>query len=110
MYQASVPVFIHKLNNLSVILQKAAKHSEEKKIDQSVFINARVAPDMFPLVRQVQIASDAAKTSAARLAELVFIQCTITKVFAHFSIFPHSLQYSKNSKCGRFEIFCNQSP
>jgi hypothetical protein len=68
MYQASVPVFIHGLGNLSAILDKAATHAEAKKIDPSVFINARLAPDMYPLSRQVQIASDVAKGCAARLA------------------------------------------
>ncbi|MES2676953.1 MAG: DUF1993 domain-containing protein [Pseudomonadota bacterium] len=70
MYQASVPVFIHNLNNLSAILKKAANHAEAKKIEPTVFINARLFPDMLPLVRQVQIASDAAKATIARLAEI----------------------------------------
>jgi len=68
MYQASTPVFIRGLGNLSAILDKAATHAEAKKIDPSVFINARLAPDMYPLSRQVQIASDVAKGCAARLA------------------------------------------
>ena len=68
MYQASVPVFLHALENLQAILAKSAAHAEAKKIEPAVFINARLAPDMFPLSRQVQIASDAAKGCAARLA------------------------------------------
>lgn len=68
MYQASVPVFIRGLGNLSAILAKAATHAEAKQIEPSVFINARLAPDMYPLSRQVQIASDVAKGCAARLA------------------------------------------
>lgn len=68
MYQASIPPFIRLLNNLSVILDKAAAHAEAKKIDPSVFIQARLAPDMFPLVRQVQIATDGVKGFAARAA------------------------------------------
>lgn len=68
MYQASVPVFIRVLENLSALLTKAAAHAEAKKIDPSVFINARLYPDMFPFSRQVQIASDAVKGGAARLA------------------------------------------
>ncbi|MCC6471493.1 MAG: DUF1993 family protein [Alphaproteobacteria bacterium] len=68
MYQASVPVFLRMLGNLSTILDKAAKHAEAKKIDPSVFVTARLAPDMFALARQVQIATDAAKGCAARLA------------------------------------------
>lgn len=68
MYQASVPVFVSKLENLTAILDKAAAHAEAKKIDPAVFINARLAPDMFPLSRQVQIATDIVKGGAARLA------------------------------------------
>lgn len=68
MYQASIPVFARALGNLSAILDKAAVHAEARKIDPSVFINARLAPDMFPLSRQVQSASDSAKGCAARLA------------------------------------------
>ncbi len=68
MYQASIPTFIHGLQNLSAILGKAAAHAAAKKIDPSVLINARLAPDMFPLSRQVQIATDGVKGCAARLA------------------------------------------
>ena len=68
MYQASIPTFIRALNNLSAILTKAEAHAAAKKIDPSVFINARLAPDMFPLSRQIQIASDGVKGCAARLA------------------------------------------
>ena len=68
MYQASVPVFIRTLNNLVGILEKGAKHAETKKIDPSVLVNSRLFPDMFPLSRQVQIASDIAKRGVAQLA------------------------------------------
>jgi hypothetical protein len=68
MYQASVPVFVHAMGNLQAILAKAAAHAEAKKIDPAVFVNARLAPDMFALARQIQIASDAAKGCVARLA------------------------------------------
>jgi hypothetical protein len=68
MYQASVPVFLRMLTNLSAILDKAAKHAEARKIDPTVFVNARLAPDMFALARQVQVATDSAKGCAARLA------------------------------------------
>lgn len=69
MYQASVPSLVRSLNNLAAILEKGAAHAEAKKIDPSVLINSRLYPDMFPLVKQVQIASDIARRSAARLAE-----------------------------------------
>ncbi len=70
MYQSSIPVFIHNLNNLSNILKKAAAFAEAKKIDPAVLINSRLAPDMLPLVRQIQITSDTAKAGAARIAEI----------------------------------------
>lgn len=70
MYQASVPPIIHSLNNLIAILKKGAAHAEAKNIDPAVFISSRLYPDMFPLSRQVQIASDIARRGAARLAGL----------------------------------------
>ena len=68
MFTASVPVYTQFLTSLSAILKKAAAHAEAKKIDPSVLINARLSPDMFALARQVQIATDHAKGSLARLA------------------------------------------
>lgn len=68
MYQASIPVFIRMLGNLSVILDKAVAFAEAKKIDPAVLVNARLAPDMHALVRQIQIATDVVKGGAARLA------------------------------------------
>jgi uncharacterized protein len=68
MYNASIPVFIRMLGNFTEILKKAEAHADAKKIDHSVFINARLAPDMFPLSRQVQITTDSVKGCAARLA------------------------------------------
>lgn len=70
MYQASVPHFISGLTNLSALLDKAKLFAESKKIEPSVLINARLAPDMFALARQVQIATDIVKGGAARLAGL----------------------------------------
>jgi hypothetical protein len=68
MYQASVPVCIRTLNNLVGILEKGAAHAQTKNIDQHVLVNTRLFPDMFPLSRQVQIASDVAKRGVAQLA------------------------------------------
>lgn len=68
MYQASIPVFERQLNNLSAVLKKAEAHAVAKKIEPEVFATARLAPDMFPLIRQVQIATDGVKGCAARLA------------------------------------------
>lgn len=68
MYQASVSAFIRQLNNLVAILDKAAAHADARKIDPKVLINSRLFPDMFPLVRQIQLATDTARGGAARLA------------------------------------------
>ncbi len=68
MYQASIPPLIRSLSNLVGILEKSAAHAEAKKIDPSVLINSRLYPDMLPLARQVQIASDIARRGVARLA------------------------------------------
>ncbi len=68
MYQASIPVFVHHLSVLSEILKKAESHAQEKKIEPDVILNARLALNMFPLSRQVQIAADMVKGGAARLA------------------------------------------
>jgi hypothetical protein len=70
MYEISIPMFIHNFNILSGILLKAEKNAEKRKIDKSVFINARLAPDMFPLVKQIQIATDMVKLGVGRLAEV----------------------------------------
>ncbi len=70
MYQASVPPLMRSLNNLAAILEKGADHAEAKNIDPGVLINSRLYPDMFPLSRQVQIASDVARKGVARLAGL----------------------------------------
>ncbi|WP_313512544.1 DUF1993 family protein [Pseudomonas sp.] len=67
MYQASIPVFVRMFGNLSAILDKAAAFAEAKKIDPAVLISARLAVDMLPLSKQIQIASDAAKGAGARL-------------------------------------------
>jgi hypothetical protein len=72
MYQASVPVFIQGLTGLGGVIDKAAAHAAERKIDPSALLQARLYPDMFPFTRQVQIATDFAKGGAARLAGAEF--------------------------------------
>jgi len=67
MYQASAPRFANILTNLSAILDKGQAHAEARKIDPAVLLGCRLFPDMFPLTRQVQIASDTAKGAVARL-------------------------------------------
>jgi hypothetical protein len=68
MSQASLPVFEIGLNALSAVIEKAAAHLAAKKVDQSVLIGWRLAPDMFAFSRQVQVACDQAKNGSARLA------------------------------------------
>ena len=70
MYQASVPCFVNLLTNLHTVLKKGEAHAIAKKIDPAVLVNARLAPDMFPLARQIQIATDQAKGCVSRLAGL----------------------------------------
>jgi hypothetical protein len=68
MYSASVPVFKNMLGNLSHCLDKAQAHAQARKFDPQVLVDDRLAPDMLPLKRQVQIACDASKNGLARLA------------------------------------------
>lgn len=68
MYQASVPVFVRALRQLKHVLQKGEAYAQEKGFDPGVLLQTRLFPDMFPLLRQVQIATDLGKNGAARLA------------------------------------------
>ena len=68
MHQASVPAFVAMLNNLTAMLEKAEAFTKERKIEEGVLLNWRLAPDMFTFTRQVQIATDFAKGTTARLA------------------------------------------
>jgi len=70
MYQATVISFANVLTNLLAVLKKGEAHGAAKKIEPAVLVNARLAPDMLPLARQVQIASDQSKGCVARLAGL----------------------------------------
>ncbi len=67
MYSMSVEAFAPTLRALAKILDKAAQHASAKKLDPAVLVDARLAPDMYPLVKQVQIACDFAKNSTGRL-------------------------------------------
>jgi hypothetical protein len=67
MYSASVPVFRQMLGSLAAILEKAEAHADLKKIEPDALLQARLFPDMFPLLRQVQVATDFAKGTVARL-------------------------------------------
>ena len=68
MYSAGVPMMKTLLGALSNVLQKGADNAKARNFDESVLVNSRLAPDMFALARQVQIATDMAKGGVARLA------------------------------------------
>jgi hypothetical protein len=100
MYEASVPVFRQMLASLSAVLAKAEAHAQDKKIEPAL-LQARLFPDMFPLVRQVQVAADFAKGACARLAgvevpryddneaTLAELQQRIAKTLAFIDSLPH---------------------
>ena len=68
MHSASVPIFVKMLGNVAVWLDSAEAHAAAKKFDVAVLLNSRLAPDMLPLTRQIQIACDSAKFGVSRLA------------------------------------------
>jgi hypothetical protein len=68
MHQVAVPVFVQGLTGLARVLDKAAAHATERGFDPGILLQSRLSPDMFPLVRQVQIAADFAKGAVGRLA------------------------------------------
>jgi hypothetical protein len=68
LYTAAIPVFKQMLVGLKTVLSKAETHATDKKIDPNALLQARLFPDMFPLLRQVQVATDFAKSVSARLA------------------------------------------
>ena len=69
LHAASVPVFNQLLGGLADVLKKAEAHASERKIDANAYLQSRLYPDMFPLLRQVQIACDFAKSVSARLVQ-----------------------------------------
>lgn len=68
MFHAAVPGILQTLKALDGILAKAEAHAQERNIDPAVLLNYRLAPDMFALTRQVQLVTDFAKGTMARLA------------------------------------------
>ena len=68
LYDASAPVYLNMLRNLVAILDKAAAHAQANGGDIATYLDARLAPDMHPLSRQIQMVSDGAKGGVARLA------------------------------------------
>lgn len=67
-YDACIPPMIRSLENLSKVLDKAVSQAKTEDRDLKDLLEARLAPDMYPFPRQIQIASDSAKGCAARLA------------------------------------------
>ncbi|WP_026182484.1 DUF1993 domain-containing protein [Leeia oryzae] len=111
MYQASIPVFIRMLNNLKHLLDLAVQHAETHKFDPSVLPNVRLYPNMYPLTKQVQIATDMVKGGAARLAgetppswpddeaTLEQLQARVDKALAFLSGFsPAQIDGSENKE------------
>jgi hypothetical protein len=68
MYQASAPVYLQYLNSISAVLDKGAAFAESRKLDPAMLLQARLYPDMHPLVKQVQIFTDQATRGMSRLA------------------------------------------
>ena len=68
LHSATVPTFVRGFNNLLTWLDKAQAHAEARKFDSQAYLTLKLAPDMLPFTRQVQIASDGAKACVARLA------------------------------------------
>ena len=69
-YSATVPVFKQMLTALSEVLQKGEAYAQQRKFDPVTLLQSRLFPDMLPLVRQVQIASDFAQSVPMRIAGL----------------------------------------
>lgn len=68
MYDSSIAPLKRTLTNLSSLLKKAELYADKKEVEHNVLLNARLFVDMYPLTRQVQIATDMSKGAAARLA------------------------------------------
>jgi len=68
MHRASAPVFVQGLKGLKKVIEKGEAYAKARKIDEQALLQARIFPDMFPFVRQCQIATDNAKGCMARLA------------------------------------------
>jgi len=111
MYQASAVSFVNVLTNLLAVLKKGEAHALAKKFDPTVLVNSRLAPDMFPLARQIQIASDQSKGCVSRLAGLeppkyedneqtfAELYARIEKTIAHIqSIKPAQIDGSEDRK------------
>ncbi|MGC6389738.1 DUF1993 domain-containing protein [Ewingella sp. S1.OA.A_B6] len=70
LYGSTAAQFVHGLHNLSALLEKGAAWAQENRTSEETVLNTRLAEDMYPLVRQVQIVSDVSKGAVARLASV----------------------------------------
>jgi hypothetical protein len=68
MYSASAPVFTRVLGSMLAWLDRAEAHAQARSFDPTNYLGLRLAPDMLPFSRQIQIASDGAKGCMSRLA------------------------------------------
>ena len=80
LYTASIPVFKQMLAGLRTVLRKAQAHTVERKIDPNALLQARLFPDMFPLLRQVQVVCDFATSVSARLAGVDVVKMQDTEL------------------------------
>ena len=100
MYQASVPVFVRALGNLTHVLKKGEAHAKSKNVTDEVLLQTRLIPDMLPLVKQVQIAADMATRGAARLAgaEQMSFEDNETTLEQVYSRIDRAIEYIKTFK------------
>jgi len=105
LYDVSLPVFTLSLSNLSAILDKAASHAEDRKVDPKVLPQLRLIVDMLPLSAQIQIACDTAKGAAARLAGIEIpkyedTEATLAELKARVA---KTLEFIKSVKPAQFQ-------
>ena len=100
MYQAAVPVFLRALANLHHVLKKGEAHAQAKGVSTDVLLQTRLIPDMLPLARQVQIATDMAKNGTARLAavEPLKFEDTETSFEQLYARIERAVEYIKGFK------------
>jgi hypothetical protein len=100
MYQASVPVFVRALGNLTHVLKKGEAHAKSKNVTDEVLLQTRLIPDMLPLIKQVQIAADMASRGAARLAgvEPMSFEDNETTLEQVYSRIDRAVEYIKTFK------------
>jgi len=105
MYQASVPVFVRALTNLSEVLKKGAAHAKAKGVEPDNLLQQRLIFDMLPLIKQIQIACDTATRGSARLAgvEPQSFPDTETTLTQAQDRIAHAIEYIKSFKPGQID-------